>query len=233
MIKSGSPHVRMILVTVLACLALLAALWLLVISPKRSESAEVRDNVAAQELRLTTAKAKLVSNEQAREDYAKNLRVLKRLDKAVPSRGAIAELLRQLQKKANTRNSDLRLAALKPAAAPAAAATQAAGPAAPTTPGASAPGPGGVATLPFTFTYTGGYFDLVKVLKAARRAVTASTGNLKIDGRLVTIEGLTFQRATPESPLIKASVSGTAYIAAMPPTPTAVVPASATTPGGS
>lgn len=229
MIRSSSPQQRMILVTALAGVVLIAALWLLVISPKRSESAEVRDNVAAQELRLTTAKAQLASYEQARTDYPKNLRVLKRLDKAVPSRGAIAKLLRQLQKKANASNSDLRLAALKPASstAPVAGAAKA------LTPGATAPGPGGVAKLPFTFTYTGEYFDLANVLKAARRAVSTRSGNIRIDGRLVTIEGLSFKRATPDAPLITASVSGTAYIATVPPTPPVADPATVTTSGGS
>jgi hypothetical protein len=101
------------------------------------------------------------------------------------------------------------------------------------TPGA-APGPGGVATLPFTFTYTGEYFDLVHVLAAARRAVRVRSGDLKIDGRLVTIEGMSFQRAQADDPLIKATVSATAYIAAAPvaPQPSAV-PAAPATQGGS
>lgn len=228
MIKSASPHQRMIAVTVLGGLGLLVALWLMAISPKRAESAEVRDNVAAQEQRLADARTQLASYQQSRKEYPKNLRVLKRLDKAVPARGEISTLLRQLQKKANASNSDLRLAALKPGAAAVPGTTGVAG-----TPGATTGGVAGLSTLPFTFTYTGKYFDLVKVLKAARRTVTAKSGNLKIDGRLVTIEGLSFQRATPDAPLIKASVSGTAYIAAAPPTPPAADPAAATTQGGS
>lgn len=230
MIKSASPHQRMIAVTVLVGLGLLVALWFLAISPKRTESAEVRDNVAAQEQRLADARTQLAGYQQARKDYPKNLRVLKRLDTAVPARGEISTLLRQLQKKANAVNADLRLAALKPGSAPAAVATTSG---VAQTPGAITGGVAGLSTLPFTFTYTGKYFDLVKVLKAARRTVTAKSGNLKIDGRLVTIEGLSFQRATPDAPLIKASVSGTAYIAAAPPTPPAADPAAATTQGGS
>ncbi|MBA3748323.1 MAG: hypothetical protein H0W96_12660, partial [Solirubrobacterales bacterium] len=101
------------------------------------------------------------------------------------------------------------------------------------TPGAT-PGAGGIATLPFSFTYTGEYFDLVHVLAAARRAVTVKSGDLKIDGRLVTIEGMSFQRAQPDAPLIKATVSATAYIAAAPadPQPPAI-PAADAAQGGS
>jgi Tfp pilus assembly protein PilO len=225
----------MIIGTVLAGAAVLAALWLLALSPKRSENAEVRGNVAAQEARLSAAQSKLASYEVARKAYPKNVRALKRLDAAVPARGAIPTLLRQLQRRANARQSDLSIAALQPGtAAPAAAAAPAAGTTAPTadvTPGATI-GAGGLNTLPFTFSYTGRYFDLVHVLAAARKAVTVRSGNLKIDGRLVTIEGVSFRRNAPTEDKITASVSGTAYIASATPTP-AADPAATTTPGGS
>ena len=73
----------------------------------------------------------------------------------------------------------------------------------------------------------------MRVLAAARRAVTVKSGDLKIDGRLVTIEGISFERPEADDPLIKASVSATAYIAAAPPAPApAAVPAADAT-GGS
>ena len=228
MIASASPHQRMMIATVVAGLALLAALWMLAISPKRTESAQVKANVATQQERLAAANTQLASYQAARNEYPKLLAELRRLDGAVPARGEIPALLRELQRRAGSRKSDLRLAALKPGGGPAPAAAT---PGAILTPGATV-GAGGLATLPFTFTYTGEYFDLVNVLGAARRAVTVKSGNLKIDGRLVTIEGLTFERANQESSLIKASIAGTAYIAAATPQP-AAVPAAAPTQGGS
>lgn len=220
MISSASPHTRIIIATVLAGAAVLAALWVLAISPKRAESAEVRDNVVAQEQRLSAAKSQLAGYEEARKAYPRHVRALRRLDNAVPARGEISTLLRELQKRANVRSSDLRLAALTPPAAVLPGLT----------PGATT-GPGGVVTLPFSFGYTGEYFDLVKVLAAARRAVSVRTGHLKIDGRLVTIEGLSFER-DKETDLITAKVSASAYIAKAPTPPTAV-PAAATAQGGS
>jgi len=215
----------MIIFTGLAGVVILAALWMLVLSPKRAESAQVKESVAAQETRLAEAESQLASFQSAKKQYPGMLAELKRLDEAVPARGEIHVLLRQIQKRANARGSDLQVAALKPASSASAGTTD-------LTPGAT-PGTGGIATLPFTFTYTGRYFDLVHVLAAARRAVTVTSGDLKIDGRLVTIEGMSFQRAEPDDPLIKATVSATAYIAAAPPAPAppAAVPAAAT--GGS
>lgn len=226
MIRSASPHQRMILGVVLVGVAVLAALWMLALSPKRSESAEVRDSVAAQELRLTEATTKLAGYEQARKQYPEMKKELKRLDEAVPARGAIPQLLRQLQRRARVRQSELQVVALKPSGGAGASAPG-------LTPGAALSS-GGLATLPFTFSYTGQYFDLVGVLKAARRSVIAKAGDIKIDGRLVTIEGLSFEPTEAGSKTIKASVAGTAYIAAKPPAPQpAADPAATATEGGS
>ena len=226
MMSSASPHQRMIIVTLAIGGALLAALWMLAISPKRSESAEVKTNIASQQQRLDTAKAALASSQAARKQYPGMLAELKRLDEAVPARGQIPDLLRQLQKRARGDHSELRLAALKPGTTPAGGGM---------TPGAS-PLAGGLAALPFTFTYAGRYFDLVHVLAAARKAVTVKSGDLKIDGRLVTIEGVSFAPEEEGSRVIKASVAGTAYIAVAaqtPPPPDAATAAAPATPGGS
>ena len=229
MMSSASPHKRMIIVTLLVGVALLAALWMLALAPKRSESASVRASVALQEQRLNEARTQLASFQSARKQYPGMLSELERLDEAVPARGAITRLLRQLQRRARSSKSALQMAALKGGAAAAVPGAAAA----PTTPGA-VPGAGGVATLPFSFTYTGEYFDLVHVLAAARRAVTVKSGDLKIDGRLVTIEGISFGRADPGSPLIKATVAATAYIAAAPAPPESPeIPAADAAQGGS
>jgi Tfp pilus assembly protein PilO len=220
MMSSASPHQRMMIATGLVAAAILALLWVMAISPRKSESAEVTQNVATQEERLAAAQTQLASFQSSKKQYPGLLTELRRLDEAVPARGAISELLRQLQRRARVSKSELQVAALKPAGAGAPGATA-------VTPGA-APRAGGIAALPFTFTYTGKYFDLVKVLKAARRAVTVKSGDLEIDGRLVTIEGLTFERDEASSPIIKASVSGTAYIAAAPAPPTPAAPAAPT-----
>ena len=225
MINSGSPHQRMILFTGLAGVVILAALWMLVLSPKRAESAKVKESVATLEARLAEAKTQLASYQSAKKQYPGMLAELKRLDEAVPARGEIQVLLRQIQKRARARGSNLTVAALKASSGPGAGASD-------LTPGAS-PANGGVATLPFQFTYTGKYFDLVRVLAAARRAVTVKSGDLKIDGRLVTIEGISFERPESGEPLIKASVSATAYIAAAPPAPAPAADPAAAATGGS
>lgn len=223
---------RTIALVALAGIAILVALWMLAISPKREERAKVRDNLAAQELRLQTAQTKLASYEAAKKDFPKQLAELRKLDKAVPARGAIASLLRQLQRRANVRNSQLQLVALKASGGSApVAGTQ---PSTPVTPGATV-GPDGLAVLPFTFRFTGDYFDLRDILTTVRRSVRVKKGHVKVDGRLLTIDGLTFSRPDPTSRETRAILNATAYIApdgASSPEPPANA-AAATTAGGS
>lgn len=202
-----TSQARSLAATIAIGIALLAALWFMAIAPKRSEKAQVTSNVAAQQARLDAATAQVATFTASRTQFAGLMTELRGLDKAVPSRGDIPAMLRELQRRAKARGSLLRLVELTDGAA-----ANVAG-AATTTPGAVA-GPGGLATLPFTFEYTGKYFDLVDILKTVRRSVRVTAGDLNIDGRLLRIDGLSFKRVDPDTRLTKAVLNATAYIAA-------------------
>lgn len=197
---------RLTILVALGGLAVIAALWILAIGPKRSEKATVGANVAAQESRLQAAQTEVATYTTARKQFPGLLAELRRLDKAVPARGAISSLLRQIQRRANAQGSVLRLVALKSATATAAGST------APVTPGAT-PGPAGLAALPFTFEFRGDYFDLRDILATVRRSVRVRSGDVKVGGRLLTIDGVTFTREDPTSSTTKAILNATAYIA--------------------
>ena len=220
---------RTIAIVVLAGIAILAALWMLAISPKRDARTQVKANVAAQEARLQTAQTQLSSFEAAKKQFPVKLAELKRLDEAVPARGAVSSLLRQLQRRAKVRNSNLRLVALKSGA------PTTAGTAGVTTPGATV-GPNGLAALPFEFEFSGEYFDLRDILATVRRSVSVRKDKIKVSGRLLTIDSVKFTRADPASSRTKATLTATAYIApdgaAPPEPPAAATPATPATPTG-
>jgi Tfp pilus assembly protein PilO len=220
---------RTIAIVALAGIAILAALWMLAISPKRDERSQVKANVAAQEARLQTAQTQLASFEAAKKQFPVKLAELKRLDEAVPARGAISSLLRQLQRRAKVRDSNLRLVALKSAAPTTTGANGV------TTPGATV-GPNGLAALPFEFEFSGEYFDLRDILATVRRSVSVRKDKVKVSGRLLTIDSVKFTRADPASSRTKATLSATAYIApdgaATPEPPAAATPATPATPTG-
>lgn len=198
-----------VVLVVLAGVAIVAALWLLAIGPKRSESAKVRDDVSAQQQLLDESRSQLASYQTARKQFPGMLAELRSLDRAVPARGAISSLLRQVQRRADARDSELRLVALKAASAVPATGTTAPPP---VTPGATV-GPDGLSALPFTFEFTGRYFDLRDILQTIRRSVSVRRGDVKVSGRLLTIDGVSFTRSDPASALTKAVVNATAYIA--------------------
>ena len=220
---------RTIAIVVLAGIAILAALWMLAISPKREERSQVKANVAAQEARLQTAQTQLASFEAAKKQFPVKLAELRRLDEAVPARGAISSLLRQLQRRAKVRNSNLRLVALKSAAPTTTGANGV------TTPGATV-GPNGLAALPFEFEFSGEYFDLRDILATVRRSVSVRKDEVRVSGRLLTIDSVKFTRADPASSRTRATLSATAYIApdgaATPEPPAAATPATPATPTG-
>lgn len=222
--SSLSADARRAIVVLLAGVMAAAALWVVVIAPKRSDKADAQGRAEAQQARLDTAEQKVSENRSAKADYPRHKRELRKLDVAVPARGAISELLRELQAEARRRGAELQVVALKDQAAAATAlpATPGAAPApGPTTPGA-APGPDGLSTLPFSLNFTGRYFDLVHLLRTVRRAVSEQDGKVVAKGRLLTIDGLTFQRPKRSSSITKASMNATAYIA--PPSVTTPAP---------
>jgi Tfp pilus assembly protein PilO len=201
--SSLSQQMRMILGIVLAGTVLIAALWFTAIAPKRAARVDVTANVTAARQRVDDAHRQVAEYTAARKQFPGMLSEFKRLDVAVPTRGAISQLLRELQRRARFHGGSLRLAALKSVAATPGTT--------PATPGATT-GTGGLATLPFTFEYTGSYFDLVAILRTVRTSVRTHAGDMKINGRLLTIDGLTFKRE-PGKRNITATINATAYIA--------------------
>lgn len=200
-----TSQTRALVTTIVAGAALLAALWFVVIAPKHAERSEVRASVTTQQARLDAATAQVTAYTASQKQFEGLLSELRRLDVAVPARGAVSTMLRELQRRAKVRGSELRLVALRDGAGAAPETPSA-------TPGAVA-GPGGLSALAFTFEYTGRYFDLVDILATVRRSVRAKDGDLKISGRLLTVDGLAFERVNDSAVLTKAVINATAYIA--------------------
>lgn len=202
---SSSTEQRTALFVALGGAALVAVLWFGAIAPKRTDRADVDHRVTALEQRLSAARGQVSEYRHARADFPQRLAELRRLDLAVPGRGEVAGLLRDLQRRARARGADLRLIALKD---PEAAATGVVG----ATPGATA-GPSGLAALPFSLEFTGRYFDLLHLLAGVRRDVTDHGDRIGVGGRLLTIDGVSFHRPVGDSAVTKASLKATAYVA--------------------
>jgi hypothetical protein len=217
----------------LAVAVVLAGFWTQVVAPKRAETARVADQVAQAQARRDAAVRAAATAEAARKAYRQDYATVARLGKAVPGDDDVASLVFQVESVARRSKIDFRAVKLAgDAGAPAAAATadagkpsdagadgkQGAAPAAPSTPAVSQAPPGavvgtaGLLTLPFSFTFDGGYMPMQRMLGAIDRLADVTDGAVSVRGRLITVDGFTLTAGRQGFPKVKAQVSATAYI---------------------
>lgn len=251
-----STQTRMI-VAALLVIAAIAGGWVGVIAPKRSDAAALQGRIAAAQMRLDAATATATTADHARDGYRADYATLAKFGKAVPDDDDVASLVYQLESIARRNKIDFRAvkltavgaAATQPTAptAPAAPAAADAGakagagstgptgtqPAAPAVVSQAPPGTvvgtAGLMTVPFTFTFDGGYLAMRRFLKAIDGLATSKQGDIRVNGRLLTVDGFSLTPGLGGLPKLKAVVSATAYLV---PANTAAAGATAQAPGG-
>lgn len=219
---------------VLAAVIVIAGFWFALIAPKRAETATVKDRIAQAQARQQAAIAAAATAEQAREDYQHDYATVARLGKAVPADDDVASLVYQLESVARDNKIDFRAMKLASGGTPAAPATgttpansedpkeskdSAPTPAATTpTPAVTQAPPGavvgaaGLLTLPFSFTFDGGYLPMQRMLGAIDGLADATKNGISVRGRLLTVDGFSLTKGRTGFPRVKAVVSTTAYI---------------------
>ncbi len=93
---------------VVVSLAIVAAAWFLLITPVRSDAKALDDQVAAAQLRLTSAQAAVGAGETAEQTYRKDYAGVARLGKAVPAEDDVPSLVVQLDGAAKRSRVDFR-----------------------------------------------------------------------------------------------------------------------------
>jgi hypothetical protein len=73
-------------------------------------------------------------------------------------------------------------------------------------------GSAGLITLPFTFTFDGGYLPMQRMLGAVDRLADTTGGTINVRGRLLTVDGFALTASRLGFPKVQAVVSATAYI---------------------
>jgi hypothetical protein len=224
-----------------AVLLLVGAYWFLLLAPKRAEAGKLAQQLAGQQRQLAAATGDLSTALQARRDYARNYRQVGRLGQAVPADDEVQSLVFQLDAAATAAGVSFRGATLTanadatpatgitsptpatPAsggaststtATPAASATPAPATQAATStlpPGATV-GPAGFPTMPFTLTFTGSFADMAGFFHRLDDFVRAGGTTVRVDGRLLTVDGVTLATGPQGFPQIKATVAATAYL---------------------
>jgi hypothetical protein len=215
---------RIVLMVVVGA-ALIAGFWFVVLAPKRDESTKLDAKVAVAQQRLQQAQTVLVRAEKAKRGYESDYATVARLGKAVPKDDNMPSLLYELQSAARGARVDFRTLEISgatqggaPPAPTAPAAPSASGAATPQAsqsaaaalpPGASV-GSAGLPTIPFQFTFRGSYSDMEHLLHEVQRFVSVHGKELRVHGRLLTIDGLALVPQT--FPRVKATITATAYL---------------------
>jgi hypothetical protein len=164
----------------LGALAMLAAVYLLVVAPERKQASSLNAQVAAASAQLASAEGQVVNARADQTRYASAYASIVSLGKAVPASEEVPALMYQLAHASNQKHVDFT--SISTGASGAASASTASAPA---TGAASA----GFTQMPFTFVFDGSFKDLYHLFQQMNGFTTRTTsGGLRVSGRLLTIQ---------------------------------------------
>jgi Tfp pilus assembly protein PilO len=223
--------------TVVGCLAIMAGGWFLLVSPKRTEAADVRAQAVAQESTNDGLRNELEVLKAQAKDLPKKQAELARVAAKIPDNPGLPSLIRALTAASTSAGvafvsvtpgppaAVAAPAAAAPAAPAAGAAAPAAAPAAPADPNAPAPASpaGALAAIPISINVVGGYFEVSQFL-----------ANLENLPRALRVTNLTLApgsspsdkgdaKSKDDGSSLTSTITGSVYMAANRPVATPVV----------
>ena len=206
------------LLIALAAVATVAAFWFVGLKPKRAEIASLDSQIVTQTERLQTARRTVAAGVAAKADYPRDHATVLELGKALPADDDLPSLLYELDAASRGAHIDFEsikrgAAAGSPAPTSATAPTGTAATSAAALPPGAVVGTAGLATLPFTFTFRGSFFDLQHFLASVDGFVRSSDAGVAVRGRLLTVNGVSLVPNEAGLARIEANIAATAYIA--------------------
>jgi Tfp pilus assembly protein PilO len=201
---------RMVLIVV-AVVAALGAAWVLVVSPESERASKLGAQVAAARTKLAGAESQAANARQAQAQYAAAYASVVSLGKAVPASQEVPSLIYQLTRASNEKDVDFSSITAGSSSSGSSSST------APSEAGSSAAA-AGFSELPFTFVFEGSFFDLEHLFRRLADFTTVDhTGALQVNGRLLTIQGVSLApQSGSESGKgtsdLTGSITATAYV---------------------
>jgi hypothetical protein len=196
---------------VFGVLAVLAAAWMLVVSPERKQASELSTQVSTAQSQLSSAEGQLANARTAQAQYASAYADVVSLGKAVPPSQEVPSLIFQLEQASNHKNVEFA------SIVSGAGASSSAAPSTSVTAAASA----AFTPMPFTFIFNGSFFDLEHVFESLNRFTLHKTsGGLQVSGRLLTIQSLKLsplasgatQTSAGAATALNGTITATAYV---------------------
>jgi hypothetical protein len=161
-------------------LAVLAAAWMLLVSPVRKQAGELDTQVSSAQAQLTSAEGQLANARSAQAQYTSAYAAVVSLGKAVPPSQEVPSLIFQLAQASN--HKSVEFASIVSGSTAASSSPGSASTAATTA---------GFTQMPFTFVFNGSFFDLEHLFEGLNRFTLRKTsGGLQVSGRLLTIQSI-------------------------------------------
>ncbi|MFI4989363.1 MAG: hypothetical protein ACHQHO_00410 [Solirubrobacterales bacterium] len=196
---------RLVLVGISA-LAVLAAVWLLLVSPERKQASKLSSEVSAASAQLAGAQSDAVSARSAQQRYSSAYASVVNLGKAVPASEEVPSLMYQLAQASNQKH--VQFSSITTGASGASAAAS--------SPVAGAAVSAGFSQMPFTFVFGGSFNDLYHLFQQLNTAtVRTSSGGLQVSGRLLTLQSVKLEPASTEASGthgLTGTITATAYV---------------------
>ncbi len=200
---------RIVLIGVVVAVVLAAA-WMLVVSPERKQASQLSTEVATDQTQLASAEGKVASARAAQSQYAAAYASVVSLGKAVPPSQEVPALIDQLAQASHEKNVEFASIADGSGSSGAAGAASASASAATAS----------FTQLPFTFVFEGSYFDLEHLFSQLTDFATLSASNeLRVNGRLLTIQSVRLapvgsgsEAASSGAGKLTGSITATAYV---------------------
>jgi hypothetical protein len=183
-----SARDRLVLMAI-AALAVLGAVWMLAVSPARKQASTLDGEVASVRGQLASAQGELTGANDVRARYGSAYASLVSLGKAVPTSAEVPGLMYAIDQAANHRKVQFTSISNGGASGSHSSSSPAAS-------GAAGQG-AGLKQLPFTFTFSGSYQELCRLLSELEGfTAQGRSGTLRVSGRLLTIQGITLGGAS-------------------------------------
>lgn len=182
---------NLLVVAMLAVVAIAAAFWMILLSPKREEAEKLSGQIESVEASLAQHRSEASAAAAAKRSFPDDYARLVVIGKAVPSGDETASLLVQLNHLAHKAEASFESLALEGGGeeapvvtAPSANPTEAEASLLPL--GASV-GPAGLAAMPYALTFTGDFFQIATFVEGLDSLVKTTNEDLVVNGRLITV----------------------------------------------
>ncbi|HEX5467985.1 MAG TPA: type 4a pilus biogenesis protein PilO [Gaiellaceae bacterium] len=196
----------------IAIVILAAVAYMLLIRPKSNEAADLDEQIAEMQTKVTAAR---LASKPDDEDRAIKVADVFQISKAMPDSDDMPGIILDLNSVA--RATGIKFVSIQPSAA---------------TPKT------GYSAIKIVLAFEGNYFDLTDFLFRLRNLVTVRDGRLASSGRLFTLDALSMKQGAGGFPGIHADLTVSAYVygapdAAAPATPTPPTPSNEALPAPS